>query len=426
MFAELSEEERFPRLSQTGRAFLHRLRQHAAAPIWNVPNGEQLNEEGLTRVRRFAAELASQPLFRSLDEPAWLAEYSSRCQSEVPFYRKRSVSGNSFSEIPTCSRSDLAPRAWDFVPDTEPIDEIVIFSSSGTTGQPTRTPHHPYSAACGVPLIEFALRELHGIEMPRECERVAITNIAAYPGAFTTAIVVSYLEEAGCIRVNLDPSAWRLLEDRERFINEWRGAIWLGDPVAFGVMERLKIDYKPTAIVSSILQLSQGFAERLSSRYGCPVVDLYAMTEAGIVAARTVEGYRVLPHDLFVEILDSEGKRCPTGTCGEITLTGGRNPYLPLLRYRTGDFAALELIDGQRVLTGFSGRELVEYRAGDGRVVHSMELIHLIRRFPVQRYEIKEVDANRYRLEIRGDVERATFEAAVRKLFGDVVVVEYV
>ncbi len=65
-------------------------------------------------------------------------------------------------------------------------------------------------------------------------DHVAITNVAAYPGAFTTAIVVSYLNEAGCVRVNLDPSAWRNEGDRERYIDEWKAPVWLGIQLLLG------------------------------------------------------------------------------------------------------------------------------------------------------------------------------------------------
>lgn len=425
MYPELSEQERFPILTPQGRTFLHQMRQHAAAPVWNWPNGEQLDDRGLERVREFQRALASQRPYNSLDEPAWLPDFVEYCVAQVPFYRNRTPQGGSFQDIPTCSRSDLAPRAWDFVPDSEPIDDLVIFSSSGTTGQPTRTPHHPYSAACGIPLIEYALRELHGIAIPRGVDQVAITNFVAYPGAFTTAIVVSYLSEAGCVRVNLDPSAWRSLAHRETYINTWKAPIWLGDPVAYGVLEQLDIDYTPQAIVSGILHLSPRYADQLEQRYRCPVLDLYAMTEAGIIAAGTRDGHRILAHDLFVEILDDEDRRCSPGVRGEITLTGGRNPYLPLLRYRTGDHASLALIDGHRILIEFEGRQPVEYRSSDGRRVHSMELTRLMRRFPVHRYQMQEIRQQRYELLVRGDLDRETFEKEVAKLFGRSTTVVY-
>jgi phenylacetate-CoA ligase len=207
MYPEICEEERFPLLTPAGRKLLHAMRQHPQAPTWNWPNGEQLDAKGLARVQQFAADLAKQPRFAPDHLPAWLADFVARCLEDVPFYRRRCSAGTSFPSIPTCSREDLAPCVWEFVPDSEPLEELVVFSSSGTTGHPTRTPAHPASAACGIPLMEHALAST-GVRFPRGPESVALSNIAAYRGAYTTAIVVAYLQEAGCIRVNLHPEAW--------------------------------------------------------------------------------------------------------------------------------------------------------------------------------------------------------------------------
>ncbi|MCU0719831.1 MAG: hypothetical protein MUC83_09015 [Pirellula sp.] len=418
-YPELSEEERFPLLTESGRKLLHRMRQDSNAPIWNWPNGEQLNDRGLSRVIQFANALRQHADAGSetLDEPDWITDFIDYCLTQVPFYRHRNRRGLSLQEIPTCGRIDMAPRAWDFVPDSESLDELITFSSSGTTGHPTRTPHHPYSAACGVSLMEQAVRTYCDVPFPRGSENVAICNVAAYLGAYTTAIVVAYLREAGCIRVNLDPSAWRKVEDREAYLNRWAAPIWLGDPVAFGALEKLDIKYKPKAILSSIMHLSPTYANRLSLKYGCPVLDMYAMTEAGIIAVGNESGHRIIPHDLFVEILDDGERRCAPGVRGEIVLTGGRNPYFPLLRYRTGDFASLQIIDGHRVLVGLEGREPIEYPIQNGTVIHSMELTRLMRRYPVLQYEMKIVGEYSYELHVLGDFDRKSLETEVSDLF---------
>ena len=421
MYPELSESERFPILTQRGRELLYRMRQHPNAPIWNWPNGEQLDQAGLHRVQSFANALNDVALRSTQVQPTWLTSYVERCLHEVPFYRKRSRPGTSFQSIPPCSRADLAPRVWEFVPDSEPLNQTIVFSSSGTSGYPTRTPHHPYSAACGVPLIEFALRSLYNIALPRGPEHVAITNVAAYPGAFTTAIVVAYLNEAGCVRVNLHPSAWRSIDDCSRFIQEWQAPIWLGDPVAFGSLEQIDVGYAPKAIVSSIMHLSEGYASKLSHRYGCPVLDLYAMTEAGIIAVRTNDGHRILSHDLHIEILDANDQPCPPGAQGEITLTGGRNPFLPLLRYRTGDFASLVSHNGQRLLVDFHGREPTEYRTASGAVIHSMEVTRLMRLHPVLRYEMKQRAEGGFEMVYDGDIDSTKLQNQLRELFGEPV-----
>ncbi len=55
-------------------------------------------------------------------------------------------------------------------------------------------------------------------------------------------------------------------------------------------MEKLDLKHPPQAILSSILQLNDSYREKLSARYGCPVLDMYAMTEAGIIAVGAGSG----------------------------------------------------------------------------------------------------------------------------------------
>jgi fatty-acyl-CoA synthase len=59
------------------------------------------------------------------------------------------------------------------------------------------------------------------------------------------------------------------------------------------------------------------------------VLDLYSMNEAGPVAVADPQagGHVLLQHTLYVEILDEAGQPVPTGTRGEITLTGGFNVF---------------------------------------------------------------------------------------------------
>jgi phenylacetate-CoA ligase len=356
VYPELSEAERFPLLTPAGRKLLCAMRQHPQAPLWNWPNGEQLDAAGLARVEQFAADLASQSAFGPAEPPPWLPAFVDFCLDDVPFYRRRSPPGTPLAAIPSCSREDLAPKVWDFVPDSVPLEELIVFSSSGTAGHPCQTPHHPASAACGIPLMEQAFAAT-GIKFPRGPEQMALTNIAAYRGAYTTAIVMAYLQEAGCIRVNLSPDAWRQPGDCRRYLDRWWAPVMLGDPQAFAALGGVGIERPPLAMISCIMHLSDALATQLSARYGCPVIDLYALTESGIVAVKTPHGRAILPHDLYVEILDEHDQSCPSGVRGEVTLTGGRNPYLPLLRYRTGILPRLAWHEGRPKLVDLEGRQ---------------------------------------------------------------------
>ena len=92
----------------------------------------------------------------------------------------------------------------------------------------------------------------------------------------------------------------------------------------------------------------------------------------------------VLAPDLYVEIVDAHGVPVEEGVMGEICVTGGRNPYLPLLRYRTGDFAKRSLITDhngrcRHVLHSLQGREWVSFVAANEQVINSVDIDRVIR-----------------------------------------------
>ena len=100
-----------------------------------------------------------------------------------------------------------------------------------------------------------------------------------------------------------------------------------------------------------------------------------------------------------------------------MTLTGGRNPFAPLLRYRTGDFAALAWHDGRPVLHELEGRQGVLFRAADGRTVHSMEISRRLRRYPLSQFTLRQ-DAGGFDFRYRGAVDADALRAELRALLG--------
>src|SRR5205823_4637533 len=111
----------------------------------------------------------------------------------------------------------------------------------------------------------------------------------------------------------------------------------------------LPLQARPKAILSSATLLLPALRNRLQKHFGCPVIDIYSMNETGPIAFARADAdtdeHEVLPHNLFVEIVDELGRSVPPDERGEIVVTGGVNPFLPLVRYRTGDFGSLSLRD---------------------------------------------------------------------------------
>ena len=182
----------------------------------------------------------------------------------------------------------------------------------------------------------------------------------------------------------------------------------------------LPLTTRPKALVSTAMALLPGLRRQLQDRFGCPVVDLYSMNESGPIAARADDGpFALLHHRLYVEVLDPEGAPCPPGVRGEVALTGGFNPFLPLLRYRTNDYAALGFRGRQPVLMDLEGRPPTLFRAPDGRLLNTLDISGALKPLALAQYQLHQSAAGALHLRLRGsDADAIQARAALLGLFG--------
>jgi len=170
------------------------------------------------------------------------------------------------------------------------------------------------------------------------------------------------------------------------------------------------------------MALLPGLRQRLTERFGCPVVDIYSLNESGPVAAAGPEGdgYHILSHRLYVEILGEDGAPCPPGQRGEIALSGGFNPFLPLLRYRTGDYARLDLSKPrQAVLHDLEGRQPVTFRAADGRRLNNIDITAALKPLALPQFALHQAADGALRLRVAGGrTDEAALRSAIGRVFG--------
>ncbi|MFL6215689.1 MAG: capsule biosynthesis protein CapK [Blastocatellia bacterium] len=416
----LPDDQRFPLLTAEGRALLERLWEHPHAPRYNFRCGDQLNRESLERVRAYERELnAAHNVWAHGQRPAWVDEYAMWRLRDVPFYRKRGGAADDFAKLPTCDRADLSREPWSFVPDSQPLDEMIVYDSTGTTGVPLYVPSHPEVSAKYLPALRAALAR-HGVALEGGAGRVAILTVCAQDTTLTYATVSAFLDQAGYVKINLNPNDWRDAEDRARFIDDCRPQIISGDPLAFAALAQLPLTMRPQAMISSAMTLLPGLQRRLEAHFDCPVIDVYSLCESRFIAARRGDAFEIIPHDLFIEILDQEGRLCAPGTRGEIVLTGGRNPFQAMLRYRTDDYAAMEWRDGQPLLVQFEGRQPTLFVDRRGRAINNINVTHALRPFALAQFSLHQFADQSLRLAMRGyDVDESSVRQALLNLFGN-------
>jgi phenylacetate-CoA ligase len=354
------------------------LREHPSAPIFRNRSGHRLTAAEIEEARAAEAEVLDSRVSWSA-APAWLPDFIACTWREVPFFRRLGAQPTRLEDVPPTSRADLARDVAAFVPDPLAIDRLIQYATSGTTGHPLLVPSHPTVAARYLGYHKRALARF-GIELAHGAGRVGVVLLGFQARCFTYVSVTPTMGESGLAKLNLHPADWRDPADRGRYLEALDAEVVSGDPISFAELMAIDCAIAPRALLSTAMALAPGLRDRLTARFRCPVLDLYSMNEAGPIAVldQRAGGHVLLQPRLLVEILAPDGTRLAPGERGEITLTGGFNPYLPLLRYRTGDHAALDLSGDHPVLVDLAGRRPVRFRAADGSWKNNVDVSHAL------------------------------------------------
>jgi phenylacetate-CoA ligase len=104
-----------------------------------------------------------------------------------------------------------------------------------------------------------------------------------------------------------------------------------------------------------------GYRERVETAIGGAAIDVFGMSETGLVASETLNrnGLEVLEDMAILEVIDPVTlEPTPSGEKGELVITTLARELMPLIRFRTGDLTVVErLTDGRiRLPRGVIGR----------------------------------------------------------------------
>jgi phenylacetate-CoA ligase len=257
---------------------------------------------------------------------------------------------------------------------------MINFQTTGTTGHPLLIASHPLVAGRYLAFHKRALRRF-GVTLRHGAGQVGVMLLGHQRRCFTYVSVTPTMGESGLAKINLHVDDWRAPGDRARYLDAMAPELIAGDPISFAELLTLPMAHRPAALMSVSMMLLPGMRARLEARFGCPVLDIYSLNEVGPVAVYDEQagGHVLLQHRLYVEILDGEGKPVAEGMRGEITVTGGFNFCLPLVRYRTGDYASLAHGPHGPVLVGLAGRSPLRYRTANGEWINNIDITHALK-----------------------------------------------
>ncbi len=421
---EPSDADRYPTLSDAGRALLHFMAEHPAAPLYRNRSGNRLLAADLPGLATFEQEtLASSIGWQPNIPPAWVPAFLADAYRDVPHFRARGIPPARLADAPTTSRADLAADIAAFVPDHADVSRLINFRTTGTTGHPLLIASHPVVAARYLSFHKRALARF-GVTLRARRGEIGVVLLGHQRRCFTYVSVTPQMDEAGLAKINLHPDDWRDPDDRGAYLDALAPEVVAGDPISFAALLDLPVSIRPRALLSVAMMLTNGLRERLEQRFACPVLDLYSMNEVGpiAVADQASGGHVLLQPGLYVEIVDENGRAVPAGMRGEICVTGGFNFCLPLVRYRTGDTAALRMAGEEPILTELSGRRPLRFRTASGGWVNNIDVSHALDRIATAQFGLHQHSEGGVSLRLSphamGDADMAS--AALRGLLGDV------
>lgn len=381
-------QQRHPLMNAEGYATFRRIHEHRHAPRWTYAVGDRVTASDIEQAQALRGMLSDRTAPLRIPNDAIL-EQVERLRSRV-FHYQRSLPTKfdakaDWHALPTVTRPALYEVEM-LVPTDADLSRLITYGTSGTTGPVVRVPTHPAFNAQNHALGEYAFRT-HGVQLSPQAGETACLGVSAQASTYTFATIFSVWNGAGFAKVNLKRSEWPEGQaSAQTFFSELQPQLLTGEPVSLAEAVAWELPVRPKGILSTATALAPALQRSLAAHFSCPVLDWYSLSETGPIAysAPDGQGLSLFPHDLFVEILDDNQRPVALGQAGEVVVTSFRNPYLPLLRYRTSDYARLVEVQthngAELRLMDLVARRSASFRTPEGELVNPVDIARVVNR----------------------------------------------
>lgn len=278
-----------------------------------------------------------------------------RCYKNVPFYRRRLdelqmepedvQSLADLRRLPFTTKDDLR-RSYPYDMVALPLREVVRFHlSSGTTGAPTVI---AYTANDLQHWTELVARNLVAGGITREDVVQIFFGYGLFSGGF------GLHQGAEAIGASVLPVSEAELPQQVQIMQDFRSTALIGMPsYALAIAEAIRaagVEPNSLSLRVGLFGAEPWSEERraeIEGRLYLKAYDIYGLSEMGGpgVAGECPErcGLHAAEDHFLVEVVDpASGEPLPEGQEGELVFTTLTKEALPLLRYRSGDLAALD------------------------------------------------------------------------------------
>lgn len=287
-------------------------------------------------------------MIRSLEQ-LW-AETFRYAAEHSPFYREqfRGAKGvPTLDTVPTVDKRVVSERNLDFL--CVPRNRVVeIVTTSGTTGQPLLW------MLTDSDLSRLGMNE----KLSFECAGLTASDTVLVATAMDRCFIAGAaywlgLRELGCAVARVGPSSPAyVLEVMQRLQPTAIIAVPSFLRLIAAKAQESGIDLRP-ASVKKLVCIGEPIRDRsfalnaagraLEAAWGAKLFSTYGVTELAnsLCECEAGQGGHLHDQQLYVEVLDDDGHAIPDGEVGEVVATTFGVEAMPVIRYRTGDCAAL-------------------------------------------------------------------------------------
>ncbi|MDX1958112.1 MAG: hypothetical protein SFU98_06040 [Leptospiraceae bacterium] len=396
-FSEITTElrARIPLIQEENLALLNELSSHETSPNWNYECGDRVTQLDLKPINEFAEELFLKRDFNIESPNEKIIEFLNRNNNYSSYFSRtltRIDIEKNFSLISIMKREDIAKRLVDIVPYSADLSRVIVNPTSGTTGHSILCPNHPLTIACYSHMILYALEKNH-IHLNLNSKEAGVMMVSFQEKTAMYSTVKPYMKGSGFSKLNLNPNVWRDKTHPSSYLNFFKPELITGNPISLQELLNLSLSFSPKAILSTSMELSVELKHELEKKLNTKVINFYSLNETGPIGFSDTDDpnlFSILPHDLFLEVTDEEGYSLNLGEVGNLTITCFRNPFLPLLRYATGDKAKLIKDEsGSLKFMLLDSRKPVLYKTPSGKKVNPIDINQIIRRYPILKHQIE-------------------------------------
>jgi phenylacetate-CoA ligase len=335
-----------------------------------------------------------------------LLEALRHAERHVPFYRRRFAeygvrvdrvkAPEDLASFPVLTKDDIRSHGPELLAETH-RGELHLAATGGSTGVPVRFvyDHRSYELrmASAIRSNRWAGADLGERELHLWGHAVGEAKRAeARKRALHTALLRQRFFSAFDLREER-------LDALVRELSSFAPRVLIGYTSALHVLARHVLAKgialpPPRGVITSAERLYPDQRRDIERALGAPVFDRYGCRETMLIAAECErhEGLHVNAEGVYVELYRG-GKPAPAGTAGEVLVSDLSNRAAPLLRYRNEDIAiakgaACSCGRGLPLLGSVEGRVLDLIVGEGGRIVSGEVFPHLLKDFPVERFQV--------------------------------------